>query len=81
MSNKVLLILIGLVLVLVLVMGGGMFMIWTKLSPASPKEVVSETEAESIPEKASFENLWPKELQARVLKNWESYGFAAARGK
>ena len=30
---------------------------------------------ESIPEKASFENLWPKELQERVLKNWQNYGF------
>ena len=37
MSNKVLLILMGLVLVLVLGMGGGMFMIWNKLSAVSPK--------------------------------------------
>jgi len=36
---------------------------------------------ESIPEKASFENLWPKDLQERVLKNWESYGFGAAPNK
>jgi flagellar FliL protein len=57
MSNKLLLILIGLVLVLVLGMGGGMFMIWTKLSPASPKEVVPETEAEVIPEKAKPEDI------------------------
>jgi UbiD family decarboxylase len=30
---------------------------------------------ETIPIKATFENLWPKELQERVVKNWESYGF------
>jgi 4-hydroxy-3-polyprenylbenzoate decarboxylase len=30
---------------------------------------------ESIPEKATFENLWPADLQERVLKNWEHYGF------
>jgi flagellar protein FliL len=46
MSNKVLLILIGLVLVLVLGMGGGMFMIWAKLSAVSAKAFVPETEAE-----------------------------------
>lgn len=57
MSNKVLLIIVGLVLVLVLVMGGGMFMIYTKLSPASPKAVVPETEAEVIPEKAKPEDI------------------------
>ena len=57
MSNKVLLILIGLVLVLVLGMGGGMFMIWTKLSAASPKAVVPETEAEVVPDKAKPEDI------------------------
>jgi 3-polyprenyl-4-hydroxybenzoate decarboxylase len=31
---------------------------------------------ESIPEKASFENLWPAELQEKVLKNWQVYGFS-----
>jgi 4-hydroxy-3-polyprenylbenzoate decarboxylase len=30
---------------------------------------------ETIPIKASFENLWPKEMQERVLKNWKLYGF------
>ena len=30
---------------------------------------------ESIPVKATLENLWPKEMQERVLKNWEKYGF------
>jgi flagellar FliL protein len=61
MSNKVLLILVGLVLVLVLVMGGGMFMIYTKLPSASPKAVVpeagAEAGAESIPEKAKPEDI------------------------
>jgi len=33
---------------------------------------------ESIPIKASFENLWPKEVQERVLQNWQSYGFASS---
>ena len=31
--------------------------------------------AEAIPVKASFENLWPEEVRARVLKKWVSYGF------
>jgi flagellar FliL protein len=59
MSNKVLMILVGLVLLLVLVMGGGMFMIYTKLSPAAPKAVVPEPEAaaEVIPEKAKPEEI------------------------
>ena len=30
---------------------------------------------DAIPIKASFENLWPKELQERVLQNWQNYGF------
>jgi flagellar FliL protein len=57
MSNKMLLILIGLVLVLVLGMGGGMFMIWTKLPAASPKAAVPETEAEAIADKAKPEEI------------------------
>ena len=59
MSNKVLLILVGLVLLLVLVMGGGMFMIYTKLPSASPKAAVPETEAgaEAISEKAKPEEI------------------------
>jgi flagellar protein FliL len=59
MSNKVLLILVGLVLMLVLVMGGGMFMIYTKLPSASHKAVVPEPEAgaEAIAEKAKPEEI------------------------
>jgi len=59
MSNKVLLILAGLVLLLVLVMGGGMFMIYTKLPSASPKAAVPETEAgaEAVSEKAKPEEI------------------------
>jgi flagellar FliL protein len=59
MSTKVLLILVGLVLLLVLVMGGGMFMIYTKLPSASPKAAVPETEAgaEAISEKAKPEEI------------------------
>ncbi|HEU4638849.1 MAG TPA: phenylphosphate carboxylase subunit alpha, partial [Candidatus Binatia bacterium] len=30
---------------------------------------------ESIPVKASFENLWPNHLQEKVIKNWRLYGF------
>jgi 4-hydroxy-3-polyprenylbenzoate decarboxylase len=33
--------------------------------------------AESIPVKASFENLWPEAVRARVLEKWRAYGFAA----
>jgi flagellar FliL protein len=57
MSNKVLLILMGLLLVLVLGMGGGMFMIWSKLSAVSPKAVVPETGAEVAPDKAKPEEI------------------------
>jgi flagellar protein FliL len=57
MSNKVLLILMGLVLVLVLGMGGGMFMIWSKLSAVSPKAVVPETGAEVTADKAKPEEI------------------------
>jgi len=59
MSNKVLLIIVGLMLLLVLVMGGGMFMIYTKLPSASPKAVAPEAEPEpgSIPEKAKPEEI------------------------
>jgi flagellar FliL protein len=61
MSTKVLLILVGLVLLLVLVMGGGMFMIYTKLPSASPKAALPETEAgagaEAISEKAKPEEI------------------------
>ena len=57
MSNKVLLILMGLLLVLVLGMGGGMFVIWTKLSAVSQKVVVPETGAEAISDKAKREDI------------------------
>jgi flagellar FliL protein len=57
MSNKVLLIIMGLVLVLVLGMGGGMFMIWSKLSAMSSKAVVPETGAEAISDKAKPEEI------------------------
>ncbi len=57
MSNKVLLILMGLLLVLVLGMGGGMFMIWSKLSAMSSKAVVPETGAEAISDKATPEEI------------------------
>lgn len=30
---------------------------------------------EEIPEKASFDTLWPKSIQEKVLKNWQSYGY------
>ncbi|TMA12679.1 MAG: UbiD family decarboxylase [Deltaproteobacteria bacterium] len=30
---------------------------------------------ESIPVKATLENLWPKEIQEKVLGKWEKYGF------
>jgi hypothetical protein len=29
--------------------------------------------------KASFENLWPNQLQEKVIKNWRLYGFDEAR--
>jgi 4-hydroxy-3-polyprenylbenzoate decarboxylase len=30
---------------------------------------------ESIPVKTSLENLWPKQLQEKAIKNWQMYGF------
>jgi 3-polyprenyl-4-hydroxybenzoate decarboxylase len=31
---------------------------------------------EEIPKTASFEEVWPKEIQEKVIKNWQRYGFA-----
>ncbi len=31
--------------------------------------------AEEIPQKASFDEVWPKDIQERVLKNWSEYGY------
>jgi 4-hydroxy-3-polyprenylbenzoate decarboxylase len=42
-----------------------------------PKDWAPET----IPIKATFENLWPKELQQKVLNNWENYGFKKTRDR
>lgn len=30
---------------------------------------------EDIPRKASFDNIWPVEIQEKVLKNWTNYGY------
>ncbi len=30
---------------------------------------------EKVPVKVSFDNVWPKEIQERVYKNWRSYGY------
>ena len=30
---------------------------------------------EAVPVKASFDNIWPKEVQAKVLRNWRAYGY------
>lgn len=30
---------------------------------------------EAIPEKASFEAMWPEEIQKKVLENWTKYGY------
>jgi len=35
---------------------------------------------ETIPVKATFENLWPREVQEKVLTNWEKYGFERTSG-
>jgi flagellar protein FliL len=55
MSNKLMLILIGVLFVLVLAMGGGMFMIWSKLSSAAPKPTGPEGEKGS--EKTKVEQM------------------------
>lgn len=36
---------------------------------------------ESIPVKATLENLWPKEVREKVLGKWEKYGFKKQLGK
>jgi phenylphosphate carboxylase alpha subunit len=33
---------------------------------------------ESIPIKASFDNLWPEDIRSRVLDKWEAYGFKSS---
>ncbi|PYJ68078.1 MAG: UbiD family decarboxylase [Verrucomicrobia bacterium] len=30
---------------------------------------------EAIPVKASFDNIWPKEVQEKILTNWRAYGY------
>jgi flagellar FliL protein len=46
MSNKVMVILVGVLFVLVLAMGGGMFMIWSKLSAVGAQAAKPEGEKE-----------------------------------
>ncbi len=41
-----------------------------------PKDWPSET----IPVKATLENLWPKEIQEKILGKWEHYGFKPPGG-
>lgn len=53
MSNKVMLILVGVLFILVLALGGGMFMIWTKLSAVSAR--APGTEGEKAAEKPKIE--------------------------
>jgi len=31
--------------------------------------------SEDIPKKASFDVLWPKDIQDKVLGNWQKYGY------
>jgi len=44
MSNKLVIILIGVLFVLILGMGGGMFMMWTKLSAVSARTAIPEND-------------------------------------
>ncbi|MBW2057005.1 MAG: UbiD family decarboxylase [Deltaproteobacteria bacterium] len=32
---------------------------------------------QAVPVKASFDQVWPEEIQQRVLENWSAYGYAA----
>ena len=36
---------------------------------------------EAVPRKATLENLWPEEIQQRVLSRWGLYGFASGQKK
>jgi flagellar protein FliL len=53
MSNKLVIILIGVMFVLILGMGGGMFMMWTKLAEVSAHTVIPENDKNA--EKAKSE--------------------------
>jgi flagellar FliL protein len=54
MSNKLMLVLIGVLFVLVLAMGGGMFMIWNKLAAGTP---AARPEGEKGSEKPKVEEM------------------------
>ena len=36
---------------------------------------------EAMPIKASFDNIWPKEVQEKVLRNWQAYGYKDGCGE
>jgi 4-hydroxy-3-polyprenylbenzoate decarboxylase len=36
----------------------------------------SDWPREYVPRKASFDTLWPKDVQERVLRNWKTFGYA-----
>lgn len=55
MSNKLVTILVGVLFLLVLALGGGMFMVWTKLSAVTA--AAAKVEDEKAPEKAKPEQV------------------------
>jgi flagellar FliL protein len=57
MSNKLVTILVGVLFLLVLALGGGMFMVWSKLSAVSAAADASKTEDEKSAEKPKVEQM------------------------
>jgi flagellar FliL protein len=66
MSNKILIILIGVILLMVVAMGGGLFLMWNKMSTMN---VVNNEEVEKEPEvKEAIETMGPvKQLETFVV--------------
>lgn len=64
------------------------FPLWPFLAPAEKESRLTtrvifdctwpkDWPADYVPRKASFDSLWPKEIQRRVLRNWREYGYEA----
>ena len=65
MSNKILLILIGVILLIVIAMGGGFFMMWSKMSSMN---VVNSEEADNDMEEEVVETMGPtKKLETFIV--------------
>lgn len=73
MSNKLMIILIGVLCLLVLVMGGGMFLIYTKLAVVSPPPPAAEADANEEKAKADKNAEKPKSEQPGKMVSLETF--------